>query len=540
MLDPTVEQRYREALFTLLEKSRTTRSALYLMEPTGEFRIVTHYGFSPRDLPAASFGKDHPLVEWVNRFRKPFYFNSPAESQGLRREMEGSHTARLLAAPLYDDGRLIGIIEGRDKSGGDLYHQEDARAIAGVAAEILKIRRATLGTPERSPESPGEMPGFFDLPAEGTPSAHAAYPEPDVAATVELPRPKIHRVSAPPSRPPLTQREAVLFRGFASTLLLDPGIAGVVFSLWSDEVAEFYIGARRPVSADARDSVVASAQEVFARLFPGRTPPAERRFNVDFPHGRGDSELRRDQIQALQTSALVSEEGRAVLFSLIFSVEPGPALAGAVREIHLLVRRSVAETRESARYRDAYRGLIRRLLEPGLKKYTGLVSHSLSVARIARRFAGFLRLPEVTVEQMTVAGLLHDVGIRELSYDRVSEKRPLSEAEYRLARDHPSVGAMLLADIEFPYPVIPLVLHHHERYDGSGYPDQLRGEQIPFGARLIHIIEAFDAMTSATSYRPTISRDEAVETIESKGGTQFDPNLAAKFRDFIAGGGIDK
>ena len=540
MLDPTVEQRYREALFTLLEKSKTTRSALYLMEPTGEFRIVAHYGFSPRDLPAASFGKDHPLVEWVNRFRKPFYFNSPAESQGLRREMEASHTARLLAAPLYDDGRLIGVIEGRDKSGGDLYHQEDARAIAAVATEILKIRRATLGTPERPPESPGEMPGFFDLPADEVRPAPSGYSEPDVAATVELPRPKIHRVSAPPSRPPLTQREAVLFRGFASTLLLDPGIAGVVFSLWSDDVAEFYIGARCPVSADARESVVASAQEVFARLFPGRTPPEERRFSVDFPHGRGDSELRRDRIQALQTSALVSEEGRAVLFSLIFSAEPGPALAGVVREVHLLVRRSVAETRESARYRDAYRGLIRRLLEPGLKKYTGLVSHSLSVARIARRFAGFLRLPEVTIEQMTVAGLLHDIGVRELSYDRISEKRPLSEAEYRLARDHPSVGAMLLADIEFPYPVIPLVLHHHERYDGSGYPDQLRGEQIPFGARLIHIIEAFDAMSSATSYRPTISRDEAVETIESKGGTQFDPNLAAKFRDFIAAGGIDK
>jgi len=532
-----VEQRYREALFTLLEKSKTTRSALYLMEPTGEFRIVAHYGFSPRDLPAPSFGKEHPLVEWVNRFRKPFYFNSPVESQSLRREMEASHTARLLAAPLYDDGRLIGIIEGRDKAGGDLYYPEDARSIAGVVTEILKIRRQTLGAPEPSPE-PAEMPGFFELP-EGTSSPLHAPDEPP-PAPLDLPRPRIQHVSAPASRPPLTQREALLFRGFASTLLLNPSIAGVVFSLWGADVAEFYIGARDPVAGDARESIVASAEEVFARLFPGRTAPQERRFNVDFPQGRGDAEIRREQIQALQTSALVSEEGRAVLFSLIFTQEPDASLAGAIREIHLLVRRSVAETRESARYRDAYRGLIRRLLEPGLKKYAGLVSHSLAVARVARRFAGFLRLPEAAVEQVTVAGLLHDIGPRELSYDRISEKRPLSEAEYRLARDHPSVGAMLLADVEFPYPVLPLVLHHHERYDGSGYPDQLRGEQIPFGARLIHIIEAFDAMTSPTSYRPTISRDEAVETIESKGGTQFDPNLAAKFRDFIAGGGIDK
>jgi len=534
MLDPTVEQRYREALFSLLEKSKTTRSALYLMEPTGEFRLVTHYGFSPRELPVAQFGKDHPLVEWVNRFRKPFYFNSPGEAQALRREMEATHTARLIAAPLYDDGRLVGIVEGRDKAGGDLFYPEDARAITAVAAEILKIRRRTIGTPESASE-PEEIHGFFDAPGE--PGAGSGAPEPPAP---DLLRPRIRRVTTPPSRPPISQREALLFRGFASTLLLDPDVGGVVFSLWTDASAEFYIGSRRAIAAAAQESVVASAQDVFARLFPGRPSPPERRFNVDFPHGRAAGDLESEDVHALQTSALVSEEGRAILFSLIFTKEPEPARANAIREIHLLVRRSISETRESARYRDAYRGLVRRLLDPGLKKYSGLVTHSLSVARIARRFAGFLRLPEATIEQITVAAMLHDVGLRELSYDRLSEKRPLSEAEYRLARDHPSVGAMLLADVEFPYPVIPLVLHHHERYDGSGYPEQLRGEQIPFGARLIHIVEAFDAMTAPASYRPTISRDEAVETIESKGGTQFDPNLAAKFRDFVAGGGLDK
>jgi hypothetical protein len=534
MLDPTVEQRYREALFSLLEKSKTTRSALYLMEPTGEFRLATHYGFSPRELPVAQFGKDHPLVEWVNRFRKPFYFNSPVEAQALRREMEASHTARLIAAPLYEDGRLVGIVEGRDKAGGDLYFPEDSRAISAVVAEILKIRRQTLGPPEPAAE-PQEIHGFFDSPAGS--STGTASPEPSAP---ELPRPKIRRVTTPPSRPPISQREALLFRGFASMLLLDPDIAGVVFSLWTEESAEFYIGSRRAIGASTQQSVVASAQDVFSRLFPGRSSPPERRFNVDFPQGRGPGELEPGEIRALQTSALVSEEGRAILFSLIFTAEPEAARTDSIREIHLLVRRSISETREAARYRDAYRGLVRRLLDPGLKKYSDLVTHSLSVARIARRFAGFLRLPEATIEQITVAAMLHDVGLRELSYDRLSEKRPLTEAEYRLARDHPSVGAMLLADIEFPYPVIPLVLHHHERYDGSGYPEQLRGEQIPFGARLIHIVEAFDAMTAPASYRPTISRDEAVETIESKGGTQFDPNLAAKFRDFVAGGGLDK
>ena len=80
MLDPTEEQAYREALFSLLENSKVSRSALYLMEPTGEFRLAAHLGFSPRDLPVASFGKENPLFQRVNHFRKPFYFNSPKDA----------------------------------------------------------------------------------------------------------------------------------------------------------------------------------------------------------------------------------------------------------------------------------------------------------------------------------------------------------------------------------------------------------------------------------------------------------------------------
>jgi putative nucleotidyltransferase with HDIG domain len=331
-----------------------------------------------------------------------------------------------------------------------------------------------------------------------------------------------------------------LFRGFGSALLLNPALAACVFSLWTEDAAEFFIASRNPLSEGARDSVVASAKDVFGHLYPGRALPPNSRFSTDLPLGPKTGEISAEQIAGIQSSVVISEDGRAVLFTLVFISEPGDALAAAIRETHLLVRRAVSETREAVHYREAFRGLIRRLLEPGLKKHSSLVTHSLTVGRLARGFATFLKLPETTIEQMTVAALLHDVGLRELSYDRLSERRPLSEAEYRLARDHPSVGAMLLSEVEFPFAIVPLVLHHHERYDGSGYPDQLRGEQIPFGARLIHIVEAFDAMTSLSSYRPAISRDEAVDRIVSKAGTQFDPDLAVRFGEFIASGHADR
>jgi response regulator RpfG family c-di-GMP phosphodiesterase len=310
--------------------------------------------------------------------------------------------------------------------------------------------------------------------------------------------------------------------------------------LWTEDSAEFFIASRQPLAELSRDAVFSSAQEVFAHLYPGHPRPANSRFSTDLPLGKSEGEIEASQVAGIQSSVVVSEEGRAILFTLLFLAEPDPKLAAAIKETHLLVRRAVSETREAVRYREAFRGLVRRLLEPGLKKHTALVTHSLTVGRLSRGFATFLKLPERTVEQMTVAALLHDVGMRELAYDRLSERRPLAEPEYRLARDHPSVGAMLLAEIDFPFPVVPLVLHHHERYDGSGYPDQLRGEQIPFGSRLIHIVEAFDAMTSLASYRPPISRDEAVDRIVAKAGTQFDPDLAVRFGEFIASGQFDR
>ncbi len=534
MLDPTEEQAYREALFTLLESSKVSRSALYLMEPTGEFRLAAHLGFSPRDLPVSSFGKESPLFERVNHFRKPFYFNSPKDAGDLRQLMETSRTAKLLAAPIYEDGRLIGIVEARDKAAGEFFHQEDAGRLAGVIAAILHRRRALRG----SAESGGDLaspPGLFDLSA-----AAGKRPAAPAAPASELVRPALTPIPPPPKRPPLTQREVVLFRGFGSALLLNPGLGACVFSLWTEESAEFFMASRVPLAESARDAVFSNALEVLGHLYPGRPRPANTRFSTDLPLGGGEGEVVAAQITGLQSSVVVSEEGRAVLFTLLFVSEPDTKLVAAIKETHLLVRRAVSETREAVRYREAFRGLVRRLLEPGLKKYTALVTHSLAVGKCARGFSTYLKLPEKTVEQMTVAALLHDVGMRELAYDRLSERRPLSEPEYRLARDHPSVGAMLLAEIDFPFPIVPLVLHHHERYDGSGYPDQLRGEQIPFGSRLIHVVEAFDAMTSLSSYRPPIGREEAVDRIVSKAGTQFDPDLAVRFGEFISSENFDR
>jgi len=153
---------------------------------------------------------------------------------------------------------------------------------------------------------------------------------------------------------------------------------------------------------------------------------------------------------------------------------------------------------------------------------------------MARKLAAQLGVTPMEVEQITVAGILHDVGMRELNYDLIYTKRALTEEEMALVRQHPRVGAFLVEDIPWPYPIAPLIRHHHERWDGGGYPDGLKGDEIPLGARLIHLCEAFDAMTSPTSYRAVLSDYQAIDILDSKAGTQFDPDLTPEFKRMVA------
>ena len=208
---------------------------------------------------------------------------------------------------------------------------------------------------------------------------------------------------------------------------------------------------------------------------------------------------------------------------------PASELTTAFTETHRLVRSTLADARGTSRYRGAYRSLVNFLLEPGHRPYPQLKAHGLATGFLARRFASHLGLAAETVEQITVAGLLHDIGLRELElpYERLSGRRPLDLEEISMVRGTPGRGAALLERIDFPDPVAPLVRSHHERWDGSGYPDRLAGDDIPVGSRLIAIAEVFDAMTSVDSYRSPIPREDAIQIIVKKGGMQFDPKLVS-------------
>ncbi len=165
--------------------------------------------------------------------------------------------------------------------------------------------------------------------------------------------------------------------------------------------------------------------------------------------------------------------------------------------------------------------------------YTG--SHSERVADLAARIATRLGVDREQVELTRLAGSLHDLGKLAIPEEILRKPGPLSDTERLVLERHPHIGFRMLETLGVD-PVADWVLHHHERWDGSGYPDGVSGEEIPLGARIIFVADAFDAMTSDRVYRGRLSDDEAIAELARCSGTQFDPEVVAAFADELGVG----
>jgi HD-GYP domain-containing protein (c-di-GMP phosphodiesterase class II) len=162
--------------------------------------------------------------------------------------------------------------------------------------------------------------------------------------------------------------------------------------------------------------------------------------------------------------------------------------------------------------------------------------HSRRVALLTRQLAHAAGLDEATVARMHIAGLVHDVGKIGISEQLLCKPGELTTAEYAAIREHPRIGYRILRDIPRFEDIVEGVLHHHERWDGSGYPEGLAGDEIPLVARLIALADAFDAMCSNRTYRSAMDCKDVLEELAKSSGEQFDPELVPLFLelDFTA------
>jgi HD-GYP domain-containing protein (c-di-GMP phosphodiesterase class II) len=159
---------------------------------------------------------------------------------------------------------------------------------------------------------------------------------------------------------------------------------------------------------------------------------------------------------------------------------------------------------------------------------------SALIATIVSAMGHQLALPEVEIDRLRVAALLHDVGKVAVPLEILDKPTSLTSAEWQSVVQHPRIGQVILEQATTLRDAVPIILHHHERYSGHGYPYGLRGNDIPLGARIVAIADAYDAMTHDRPYKRPMSHDQAISELRRHAGTQFDPELVGLFCSLYA------
>ncbi len=252
--------------------------------------------------------------------------------------------------------------------------------------------------------------------------------------------------------------------------------------------------------------------------------------------GQLDAMLSDAGIATLLAVPLVSRE-RAKGVLLLGDRQPG----GFVREETFVIEKIAAQISvalENAGLYEDMRGLfintVASLANAIDAKSPWTKGHSERVMSIAASIATEMGLPESFVEQIRIAGLLHDIGKIGILEALLEKPEKFTDEEFPPMRLHPEKGVAILSPIRQLQEVLPAIFHHHERYDGGGYPDGLKGEDIPLQARIVAVADAFDAMVSDRPYKKGLSVEKALQLIRIGAGSQFDPVVVKCFCEKVA------
>jgi HD-GYP domain-containing protein (c-di-GMP phosphodiesterase class II) len=158
------------------------------------------------------------------------------------------------------------------------------------------------------------------------------------------------------------------------------------------------------------------------------------------------------------------------------------------------------------------------------------------IAGAAVELAHGVGLPESEIERIRVASLLHDLGKLAIPEEILTKPGELDDPEWRILSEHPRIGQVILEQAGALRDAATIVLHHHEWFDGRGYPHGLAGEEIPVGARIVAIADAYEAMVAGRPYRDAITHEAALRELRRHSGRQFDPELVARFGEMFADG----
>ncbi|MBP2625793.1 MAG: metal dependent phosphohydrolase [Firmicutes bacterium] len=166
-------------------------------------------------------------------------------------------------------------------------------------------------------------------------------------------------------------------------------------------------------------------------------------------------------------------------------------------------------------------------------KNAHMCGHSQRVAELSLLMAQRIGLSPIEQERIHIGAHLHDIGKIGIPDVILNKPGKLTDSEFAIIRQHPEIGGQIVSKVKVFHSVVDIVRHHHERFDGKGYPDKLCGTEIALGARIVSVADAFDAMISMRSYRPPLNVSEAMVEMERFRGSQFDPAIVDVLRRLV-------
>jgi HD-GYP domain-containing protein (c-di-GMP phosphodiesterase class II) len=267
--------------------------------------------------------------------------------------------------------------------------------------------------------------------------------------------------------------------------------------------------------------VAGLSPEAYRILLPSGTDQGERRWADDAQDG----------LEGVRQALAISSDSEGVRAGWIVAVNPidgrplGQDEADVLRPVANLIATQRINARHFTELKDLLFGIIRSLTAAIDAKDPYTLGHSERVGRIATLLGEVLGLSANERGDLYLCGLLHDVGKIGICDATLQKPGPLTPEEFREIKRHPTIGVQILSDLKKLHHLLPGVAHHHENFDGSGYPDGLSGNQIPQIARILAVADAFDAMSSTRPYRRRLATEQIDRIFREGAGTQWDPDV---------------
>jgi HD domain len=549
-VQPEVEElrpKLKEILYDCAVDIRATKAALYLFDGSNRYELVTEYGFRGTVRPSAD--ENDPLVDRCGRGRTPFFVNGVGAEPRLSELLYASSTDRLLAAPLFTRGKLIGFIDMRDKAAKAPFEKDDvtkAQHIADRLVELLAdkpifghrfialsklsgahqaaVVPASSGAAAASAAVPAPVAAPRAAEAAAPPQAHV----PGLAALIIDARRAAMGILAP-SPESLTENELAAARDVLRAILLIPGAVTVTFSAYGHLGGVQEIASRSSLTDEAKN-ILQSKLNVW--LTKRGEAGGAIRTSVLTPFGTSGAAIAGADIQKVFTAPVTAGSLKGLYLTVAFQGNPERVAHELLGVMHAHLQQVLEQSQQRAALATLRARTAEKLVEPELAKYPELRRHTTAVATLTESFARHLGLSASEVENARLVALVHDAGMRLLDYDRLYRKKDLAQEELGFLREHPVVGAAMVEPL-LGGEIARAVLCHHERVDGRGYPNELHGDEIPLLSRIVQICDSYVAMTDPESYQTPEPPENALATIARAAGSQFNAELATKFADFM-------